>query len=145
VDAGKGLQVAAMMVLMGSLPGKPLLYNGQEMGLLRVDSSPDAEVRRRSPLWSFYRSLLRLYQSHSALSEGSFSCIDSDCEKVYAFSQQHGQDKVLVMVNLSDRPQPVTVRNASLAGEYRDLFRSRALSSAQCPTGILHRGTTGFT
>ena len=126
IDTRKGLpQIAPMMVLCATLPGKPLLYNGQEMSHLRSDPSPIAEARRKSPLWAFYRSLLRLYQSHPALFEGSFSRVVSDRDAVvYTFVRQSGRDRVLVLVNLSDQPQTVTVKDASLAGAYRDCFRS---------------------
>lgn len=127
IDTRGGLpQVAPLMVLCVTLPGKPLLYNGQEMGYPHLNPSPVAEARRRSSLWSFYRPLLHLYQSHLALSEGSFSRIASDNEqKVYTFVRQHGRERVLSIVNLSDQPQAVTVRDTSLAGKYRDWFHTK--------------------
>lgn len=127
IDVSNGLpQVAPLMVLCATLPGKPLLYNGQEMSYLHVAPPPTAEARRRSPLWPLYRPLLRLYQSQRALSEGDFVRIASDSEeKVYAFFRQHGQDRVLTVVNLSPQPQTATMRNASATGAYRDWFTNR--------------------
>lgn len=127
IDTRGGLpQVAPLMVLCTTLPGKPLLYNGQEMSHLRADPPRQAEVRHQSPLWCFYRRLMQLYRDKAVLADGSFTRLPSDRDdKVYAFVRQHGRDRVLVLVNLSDRPQSITIKNASLAGEYRDWFRNR--------------------
>ena len=126
IDASQGLpQVAPLMVLCATLPGKPLLYNGQEMSLLRANPPLAAEARRRSPLWTFYRSLLRLHQGHAALFEGTFSRIACDSDPVYAFSRQRGRNRILVLVNLSDQPQSVTLGDASVAGKYRDWFQNQ--------------------
>ncbi len=129
IDISRGLpQVAPLMVLCATLPGKPLLYNGQEMGLLHVDPPSVAEARRRSPLWSLYRPLLHLYQKERALSEGSFTRLASDRdETVYAFVRQYGRDRVVTVVNLSAQPQTATVENAALAGAYRDIFTNQTV------------------
>lgn len=129
IDTTGGMpQVAPLMVLCATLPGKPLLYNGQEMSFLKVNPRAQAEARRRSPVWPFYRRLLTLYQSQPALVEGSFSKVPSTHDdKVYAFMRQRGRDRVLVIVNLSDQVQTVALKDPSLPGEYRDWFGDRTV------------------
>ncbi len=115
----------AMMVLCATLPGKPLLYNGQEMGLTKSDPPRLASMRRNSALWSFYRSLYHCYQSHPALYRGDFLKIaTAHDEDIYAFERQQGKDKVLVVLNLSPRPQSVVLEQ-TLTGACSELFSSR--------------------
>lgn len=136
VDTSKGLpQVAPMMVLCTTVPGKPMLYNGQEMSFLKVNPHLDAEARRKSPVWTFYRRLMQLYQTQPAVNSGSFTRIPSDHDdKVYAFVRQSGLDRVLVVVSLSDKIQKVTLNDATIAGDYRDWFSSRNLKLQASPT-----------
>jgi glycosidase len=140
IDTKGGLAVAPLMVLCATLPGKPLLYNGQEMSFLKVDPSPQVGASTQSPVWPFYRGLLHLFQSQPALSEGSFSKIASNHDdKVYAFVRQRGLDRVLVVVNLSDQAQTATLSSASLSsaslsGSYRDWFANRAVQLTASPS-----------
>jgi glycosidase len=124
VDTKNGLpQVAPLMVLCATLPGKPLLYNGQEMSFLKVNPPARAEARTQSSVWPFYRSLLELYQTQPAVSEGRFSKLVSNRDdKIYAFVRQREMDRVVVVVNLSDQAQTVILQDASLPGDYRDWF-----------------------
>jgi len=136
IDTKNGLsQVAPLMVLCATLPGKPLLYNGQEMSYLKVDPPSEAGARTRSAVWPFYRSLLELYQSQPAVFEGSFSKIHSNHDdKIYAFTRQRGQDRVLVVVNLSDQIQNAILKDAAVAGQYRDWFGKSDVKFAASPS-----------
>ena len=135
VEAKPGMpQVAPLMVLCATLPGKPLVYNGQEMSFSKVDPSPDAQARTKSPVWPFYSRLLGLYGSQPALSGGDFAKIASNRdEKIYAFTRNRGQDRVLVVVNLSDEAQSATLNGASVAGDYRDGFSNQAVKLSTAP------------
>ena len=136
VDTSKGLpQVAPFMVLCATLPGKPLVYNGQEMSFLKADPSPDAKVRQASRVYPFYQKLLGLYASQSALSEGSFAKIVTDNDaKIYAFMRQSDANRVLVVVNLSEQAQNVTLKSAATAGKYRDGFSGATVNLSASPT-----------
>ena len=136
VDTKNGLpQVAPLMVLCATLPGKPLLYNGQEMSFLKVDPPQNAEARRQSPVWTFYDRLLHLYQSQPAIVEGSFTKIVSDHDdKIYAFVRQRASTRVLVVVNLSDQNQNVTLMGAALSGQYREGFDDSRVQLAASPS-----------
>lgn len=139
IDTKGGMrQVAPLMVLCATLPGKPMLYNGQEMSFLKVAPAREAEARRQSPVWPFYRRLLGLYQSQPALFEGRFAKIASSRDdKIYSFVRQRGRDRVLVVVNLSDQVQTAVLRDASLSGEYRDWFGDRTVKLNAAPSWSL--------
>ncbi|PQV62929.1 1,4-alpha-glucan branching enzyme [Abditibacterium utsteinense] len=135
IDTKNGLaQVAPLMVLCATLPGKPLIYNGQEMSFLKVDPPAQAEARTQSPVWPFYSALTELYRSQPAIVEGSFAKIASDHDdKIYAFTRQRGQDRVLVVVNLSDQSQVATLKSVALSGNYRDWFGKSDVKLSAAP------------
>nr|CAA9249722.1 GH13 / GH13_38 / GH13_36 / GH13_17 / GH13_ 20 / GH13_30 / GH13_23 / GH13_16 / GH13_4 / GH13_2 [uncultured Armatimonadetes bacterium] len=136
IDMRGGMpQVAPLMVLCTTLPGKPLLYNGQEMGFAKTDPPREAAERRRSPVWPFYRRLLELYRSRPAIFEGGFSKVASgQDDRIYAFVRRRGRERVLVAVNLSDRAQTATLGDASLSGGYRDWFGGRDVTLGATPS-----------
>ena len=128
-------QVAPLMVLNATLPGKPLLYNGQELSFSKTDPSPAPEARAQSPVYPFYRDLLKLYQNNPAVNSGSFTKIATDNDdKIYAFTRQSGKNKVLVVVNLSESPQTVMLQSAAVAGQYNDAFDDSKVNLKASPT-----------
>ncbi|MBC7805002.1 MAG: alpha-glucosidase C-terminal domain-containing protein, partial [Akkermansiaceae bacterium] len=136
IDTRGGMpQVAPLMVLCTTLPGKPLVYNGQETSFARANPPLQAEARRHSSVWPFYRRLLQLYQSQPAISGGNFTRLSSECDnKVYAFSRQHGGNRALVAVNLSNQVQTATLRDSFPPGTYKDWFGDRKVTlSAALP------------
>lgn len=136
VEAKPGMpQVAPLMVLNATLPGKPLLYNGQEMGFAKTDPSPEAGASKRSPVWPFYASLLQLHRSQPALSSGRFAKIaTNDDAKIYAFTRTRENNRVVVIVNLGDKAQTVKWKDASLASSYTDGFSNKAVSLSASPS-----------
>jgi glycosidase len=57
---------------------------------------------------AFTRALLRLRRAHPALSVGSWHAVSSN-GAVLAYERRHGDDRVLVALNLSDAPQMLTL------------------------------------
>jgi 1,4-alpha-glucan branching enzyme len=123
-----GEGVAAFMVLCATLPGKPLVYTGQEMGDGRhAPGSPVAT--REAARWDFYHRLLTLYQENPALPHGEFIKLKTDRDaQVYAFIRQDDGDQVLVVLNLSGEAHRFVVQTGpAAAGEWTELFSDQAL------------------
>jgi len=97
-----------------TFPGFPLIYTGQESAMnkrLRFFDK-DTVPWGTYPLQSFYTALCNLKKTNKALQNGNagstFAKIRNDQEKsVYAFTREKGNNKILVILNLS--PKPVTV------------------------------------
>ena len=138
-------RIELMNALLLSLPGTPVLYYGDEIGMgdnpylgdrdgVRTpmqwsgdrnagfsDGHPhrlylplirdyeyhhesvhvEAQADNPSSLLSFCRRLIALRQRHPAFARGSMDLLDVDNDSVLAFVRTHGDDKVLVMANLS--------------------------------------------
>jgi len=103
VKLGKdGAMLAA--VLVNTLPGVPLIYNGQEvgnekkLGLFEKDSidwSKGAEFRK------LYETLFAIRKNHAALSGSMIRIPTSDNNHLYAFARVSGPDKIIVALNFA--------------------------------------------
>ncbi len=110
-----GLLTPAFAVLSYTLPGMPLIYTGQETGMDRAfeffekDKAPQWEPRNE--YFTFYRTLDGVKHQSPALSAGlaggEMLRYPTQSPDVYAFSRAKDGNKVFVMVNLSDKSQPV--------------------------------------
>ena len=105
----------------------PLIYGGQEEPVLRAlkffDKDPMTfEKFQRA---DFYKTLLHLRKSNMALSaDASFRKINAGDEKaVYAFVREKGNEKVLVILNLSNSEQSITIKDKTLLRNARNVFK----------------------
>ena len=124
-----GLRLTA--VLINTIPGVPLLYNGEEVAndrRLSLFEKVPIDWNRPRTMDSLYRMLFRLRKDHRALSRGAMGrIVTSNQDHVYAFIRTEGNDHVMVFLNFSDRPQTISF-TAPLKALLRD-----ALSGRQVP------------
>lgn len=105
----------------------PLIYSGQEEPVLRplqfFDKDPMTFGKyERAP---FYATLLTLRKRNPALAaDASFRKVKAGDERtVYAYVREKAGSKVLVILNLSAKPQTVTVQEQALLGTPRNVFK----------------------
>lgn len=101
------------VALQFTLPGSPLIYYGEELGL---ESESDPHCRQPMP-WKdldannedliFYKRMIDLYNSKKALNSGNFGELDYSNPNILAFSRytEKIDDYTLIVVNLTDEPQ----------------------------------------
>ncbi|HEY8877282.1 MAG TPA: alpha-amylase family glycosyl hydrolase [Roseateles sp.] len=100
----------ALAVLTFTLPGMPLIYNGQESRLTKKLEffEKDPIAWKSYELSDFYAGLVALKHQHPALAAGQYGApvklLDSSPD-VVAFERRLGPDVVKVAVNLSRSPQ----------------------------------------
>jgi glycosidase len=119
----------AFAVLMATVPGMPMIYTGQESDLnKRLDFfEKDLVDWSYYPLQDFYRVLLNLKRSNKALWNGDFGGdlarvkTDND-EAVFAFTRQKDGDAVFVVLNLSEKPQNITLSGNGYVGTFVNAF-----------------------
>lgn len=104
-----GAAYPALAVLTFTLPGMPLIYNGQES---RLDKrlaffEKDAIAWKSYELTAFYRELVAYKHRHPALAAGAtggaVKLLDAPAD-VIAFERRAGPDVARVAVNLSAQP-----------------------------------------
>jgi len=119
----------AAFVAMALLPGRPLLYNGQEvespqqLGIFEREpvawERPDADAARR-----FYHDVLELARNNPAIIGGALAAVETSAPAdVIAYRR----DGVLVLVNARSREARFTVTGFDLKGARR-LLADPALS-----------------
>jgi len=160
-------KIELMNVLLFSLPGTPIIYYGDEIGMgdnyylgdrngvrTPMQWSPDrnagfspsnpqklflpviidpeyhyeavsVETQSHNPsslLW-WMRRMIDLRKRFKAFGRGSFEFITPDNPKVLAFVRSHGDETVLVLINLSRFSQAVEISTPRFAGfSPEDLF-----------------------
>lgn len=79
------------------------------------------EEQKNNPnsLWNFYKTVISLKRTHSALANGKYRTLPNNSKQVVTFLRYNEDEVVLVAVNLSAEKQSIKVntQNASLKGK----------------------------
>ena len=120
-----GAAVPAMSALYFTLPGIPLIYNGQEVGNTREleffdkDLIPDLEVSNETT--TFYSKLISLKKKNKALWNTSGSAVTEllhNSSSVISFYRSIEKNKVITLINASSVSQKVKVDVSEAKGTY---------------------------
>ncbi|MFT3912199.1 MAG: alpha-amylase family glycosyl hydrolase [Ferruginibacter sp.] len=124
---GDGLQ--ACMVLAAVVNGMPLVYSGQEAGLDRSLAffDKDTITWKQHPFFDLYKKLFALKHKNQALWNGAaggemIRIFNDKPEQVISFSREKNGDKVIPVINFSDKPVIVKLNSKYQLGKYSDLF-----------------------
>jgi cyclomaltodextrinase len=102
----------AAQVLMLTLDGVPLLYNGMEVGDATESADPALfekmpvfwQPSGRPPLRDIYRQLIQLRRHNAAFYNGQVAWVENTASgEVVSFLRQDAKDEFLVIINLSSR------------------------------------------
>jgi len=129
IEERMGAAHEAFAVFMFTIPGTPLIYNGQEACL-----SKRLKFFERDPIeWEeceltgFYHFLIRLKKENRALWNGEFGgpmekIKTSKERRIFAFSRVKVENKVLVFLNLSRKNTTIKPELDDYNGDYQDYF-----------------------
>jgi glycosidase len=126
--------VKAASVLYFTLPGTPLIYNGQEAGLNKMLAffEKDQITWGSSPMTAFYTKLVALKSSNAALnvgsSAGAIRTVTTSQDGVIAYVRSNGSAKVLVAINLTNKPLKVKLSWGSSAGKLYDYATNKQVT-----------------
>jgi hypothetical protein len=109
VRVGAGQERVAAMLLL-TLPGTPLCCCGDEQGAGS----------------SFFRALAALRQPSPPLTLGTYHSLDAGPENIYAYQRQHGDERILVVLNFADTTHRL---NLSAAATEADILLSSGMQS----------------
>jgi len=104
----------AASVLMFTLDGVPMLYNGMEAGDTTESGAPALferlpvfwEIRERRPEFPrLYKSLIEMRKRHASLRSTNLEWVrNSEDERVISYLRRDAAEEILVIVNFSNRP-----------------------------------------
>jgi glycosidase len=103
----------AVSVLMFTLDGVPLLYNGMEVGDATESGDPALfdkltifwHPKERPPLRNIYRDLIRLRKQYACFRNDDVTWLrNSDEADVVTFMRSDDNDEFVVVINFSNRP-----------------------------------------
>jgi glycosidase len=149
----------AASVLVFTLDGVPLLYNGMEVGDTTESGAPALFERlpifwpiaeRRADFVRLYPALIALRRAHTALRRGGLEWLsNTDDTRVVTFRRPDAREELVVAINASSRPFEGTVELELPAG-FRDVTPGAAPRPAVLPKlslpawgyRVFHRGAT---
>jgi len=132
---GAGAQ--AFAVLTYTLPGMPLIYTGQEIGsrksLKFFEKDPIPSWAKNSA-FAFYKKLNELKHTQPALKAGlqggDVKFYRHSAEKsVLYFSRAKEGKEIVVMINLSGKPQTLYSNDVLPKGEFTDFFTGKKITA----------------
>lgn len=132
-----GPAVEQMAALSFVVPGMPLIYSGQEIGLDRQLAffEKDPIVWNESRWTSFYQKLIRLKKNNRALwngtAGGSARDLTTKGDSVIALARTSDRSRVIYIANISPRVQRTTVQFGNLAGSYMEYGSNRRVKIAK--------------
>ncbi|NIA31068.1 MAG: alpha-amylase [Actinobacteria bacterium] len=126
---GQGTKAFALLTF--TLPGNPLIYNGQEAGISRKLKFYDKDQIEwsQSEFRSFYKTLIHLFKTHPALYDGAMQRINTQNDsEVYVFIRRKKEDEILVVSNLSKAGLTTKIDLTDITGNFSDIFRQTRLT-----------------
>jgi alpha-amylase len=125
-----GASHAPFAVLTQTLPRSvPLIYSGQEEPFLDSISFfyKDMITFNKYARADFYSKLLHLRANNKALeANASFKKLHTnDDENIYAFIRKNGNNKILIIVNLSNAEQDFKISDEEINGNATNIFTSK--------------------
>jgi cyclomaltodextrinase / maltogenic alpha-amylase / neopullulanase len=110
----------------------PLVYSGQEAGLDRSLKFFDKDPIewKEHPFANMYKKLFALKHTNQALWNGSdggemIRIFNDRQDQVISFSRTKNKDRVIPIINYSDKPATVTLHSKYQKGRYRELFSGK--------------------
>lgn len=128
-----GLEGArAASVLMTTIEGVPLLYNGQEVGtdeIIPLFEKQPIEWDQNPEMRAFYEALLGLYDRSRALRRGGMAMLAPEAEDVVLFERFTDDARLVIAVNVRDREVPIPELPEDLQGaSFREALQGEPTS-----------------
>jgi glycosidase len=123
-----GNSVKTMAALSFVMPGMPLIYSGQEVGLnkrLKFFERDDIKWRDSLELAPFYKKLVELKKTSTVLAAGEdgadiFRVKSSNDVNVFAFFRENDEERLFSLFNLSSLEQVITLEGEDYVDSFTD-------------------------
>ena len=95
--------------LLFTIPGTPLLYYGQELGMTE-QRAPMPWTESGNDLFPFYQMLISIRQENQALRSTGFIKVDTNQDEVYAYLRGDLERQFLIVLNFSEKAVPCQIK-----------------------------------
>jgi alpha-amylase len=121
-----------------SAQGKGMAYWYKQTGQWKDefnDTKPNdgisLEEERKDPnsLFNYYKAIISLRRSNSAITKGTYKTLINNNDHVFSFIRQDGAKAVIMVVNLSDKPQQASIEAGMAAGKKTGIFMGNSAAS----------------
>ncbi|HEX8561461.1 MAG TPA: alpha-amylase family glycosyl hydrolase [Flavobacterium sp.] len=127
-----GPALEASMILACTVNGMPLVYSGQEAGLdrsLRFFEKDEIEWKEH-PFTEIYKKMFALKHRNRSLWNGKYGgemirIFNNRPEQIISFSRQMASDRVISIVNYSNKSVSTTLNTQYQRGTYSELFSGK--------------------
>jgi glycosidase len=122
----------AAFVLAATMPGTPLVYNGQELGVQDTVSFFAAQPydwAQENSLIPWYTDVLNTYRGSPALTGGDFTVLTPDAEDALAYTRSAEDETLLVAVNVRNEATTLTLPSDYRASDLTDLLTGESVST----------------
>lgn len=134
-----GLKLTA--VLINTIPGVPLLYNGEEVAnSKRLDLFEKVEIDWivKSEMYDLYKTLFALRKAHPVLINGMFVPVEViNSPNVYAFIRKNQEERLLIILNFSSENTEARLILGEKFDLMEDLLRGKSHSVTLTEKGLL--------
>jgi len=135
IKESMGIAANAMAVLEFTVPGMPLIYTGQEVGLdhrLSFFGKDSINWKKVNTETEFYKSLVKLRKENPALWSGQYGGklerIKTNTDNtVFAFSREMNGNKVITVLNLTKAKSEIQL-TGKIDGDYTEYFTKEVVS-----------------
>lgn len=122
----------AAFVLASTIPGTPLLYNGQELGVRDTVSFFEAtpyDWTQDDTLVPFYTTHLATYRQSEALRRGAFATLTPKADDVLIYTRAADTEQLMIAVNVRDEAATVALPSAYEEQRLTDLATNRLVTT----------------
>jgi glycosidase len=84
--------------------------------------SLEEEQHQPGSLWNFYRKMISIRKSNPVISTGTYKTLQNDKDQVFTFMRYQGDKRLIVAVNLSDKPIDAAVKFEGKATTIKVLY-----------------------
>jgi len=122
----------AAFVLATTMPGTPLVYNGQELGIRDTVSFFAAQPydwTQDDTLVPFYTEHLNFWRASSALRTGSFESLTPDAEDAVLIERAAADETLLVAVNVRDASTTLDIPDAYSEQTLTDVYANETVTA----------------
>ncbi|MFH1048191.1 MAG: alpha-amylase family glycosyl hydrolase [Patescibacteria group bacterium] len=96
-------QNKALLVMISTIPGVPMIFAGQEIGSVKKQVFDLSNYDTNSDIRQFYKKVFSIRNSSNALKYGGIKNVWKGGDNIYAYSRTYENETVIVVINFNGK------------------------------------------